>query len=633
MKLEAKLITENKIDVPAKAAEKSLENGVAAVYINGTATEGLCSEHGADILFEFENVEGMTALQRNSEYWCEPAFTNEYSEIPDETQMLIVKHTDGMFTFVLPVVSEKYKCVLYGDEKGVHAKLFTWCGGIRECNCLAFTYVKTRDPAKASSLCFMQAVKEMGRHILPREERKYPEMFEYLGWCSWDALQIRVSEDGLLEKCREFKEKNIPVRWAIIDDMWATIPKFNKETYNSREEMFALMHSSALADFEAEPKRFPKGLKHAISEMKNYLTWVGMWHPTTGYWFGIEPETALFERFKEQLCLTSDGRYIVKPNYESYTAFLNGFHEFLKDCGTDFVKIDNQSILRRFYRGMGTVGEMAKDMHRAIEDSTSKYFGNRLINCMGCASENIWNRPESPISRCSNDFQPENKEWFTHHILQCSYTCLLQGPIIYSDWDMWWSGDAQGVKNSVIRAMSGGPIYVSDEIGRSERDVLMPLVLSDGKILRCERPATPTLDCFAQDPRVSGKIFKIQNLAGKSGAVAVFNLDPNETETSGTLSPDEIPGLEGDEFAVYEHISGELFTMKKNERRELVLKNRDDFRLYTFTPICDGFAVVGLKDKFMSPLTVKSVCGKEYELYEGGVCIVYRDGRFIEEEK
>lgn len=630
MNLIAKLITASGAEAQAKVYEKQLEEGVCAVYIEGKANEALNSEHGADIAFTLDNVEGMTALERNTEYWCEPVFTKEQSGIPNETQMLVVKHNDGSFTFVLPVVSEKYRCTLYGDENGIHAKLFTWLDGIDEVNALAFTYMHTDNPGKASPLCFMQALKAMDKKVLSRQERQYPELFEYLGWCSWDGLQIRVSEEGLLEKCREFKEKNIPVRWTIIDDMWATIPKFNTEKYESRQEMFKLMHSSSIADFEAEPKRFPDGLKHCIGEMKKYMTWVGMWHPTTGYWFGIDPESELFTRFEKNLMLTEDGRYIVKPTYEDYTAFLNGFHEFLKDCGTDFIKVDNQAMVRRYYKQKGTVGEMATGIHNAIDDSAKKYFDAKLINCMGCASENIWNRPFSPISRCSNDFQPENKEWFTHHILQCSYTCLLQGPVIYSDWDMWWSGDAQAVKNSVIRAISGGPIYVSDEIGRSVREVLMPLVLSDGKILRCERPATPTLDCFAEDPRVSGKIFKIQNLAGNSGALAVFNLDPHEVETSGTISPDDIPGLDGEKFAVYEHLTGEAFTMAKGERKVLTLKNRDEFKLYTFTPIVDEFAVIGLKDKFMSPLTVKSVNGRNYELYEEGTCLVYEDGSFIE---
>lgn len=52
-----------------------------------------------------------------------------------------------------------------------------------------------------------------------------------MGWCSWDAMQIRVSEEGVLEKCREFQEKNIPVQWALLDDMWAEVHEFYGAKY------------------------------------------------------------------------------------------------------------------------------------------------------------------------------------------------------------------------------------------------------------------------------------------------------------------------------------------------------------------------------------------------------------------
>jgi DNA (cytosine-5)-methyltransferase 1 len=80
-----------------------------------------------------------------------------------------------------------------------------------------------------------------------------------------------VCEDGVLEKCREFKEKNIPVRWAILDDMWADIPKFRGAVYNNGQERHKLQQSSGIASFEACPERFPNGLRHCIDKMKEYL--------------------------------------------------------------------------------------------------------------------------------------------------------------------------------------------------------------------------------------------------------------------------------------------------------------------------------------------------------------------------
>ncbi len=80
-------------------------------------------------------------------------------------------------------------------------------------------------------------------------------------------MQIRVNRDGLVEKCREFARKNIPVRWALIDDMWADVQAFKGAVYSCRDEMISLMHGSALASFNADPDRFPGGLKAAVDEI------------------------------------------------------------------------------------------------------------------------------------------------------------------------------------------------------------------------------------------------------------------------------------------------------------------------------------------------------------------------------
>lgn len=89
-----------------------------------------------------------------------------------------------------------------------------------------------------------------------------------------------VTEDDLLAKCEEFRTKDIPVRWMIIDDMWGDVTSIDRPT----------MHSRELNDWEADPVRFPQGLKHAVGEIKSrYGVKVGIWHPITGYWYGVNP--------------------------------------------------------------------------------------------------------------------------------------------------------------------------------------------------------------------------------------------------------------------------------------------------------------------------------------------------------
>ena len=82
---------------------------------------------------------------------------------------------------------------------------------------------------------------------------------------------------------------------------------------------------------------------------------------------------------------------------------------------------------------------------------------------------------------------------------------------------MWWTDDGQAEKNALMRAVSGGPIYVSDQLQRSRPQVLRPLATDDGRILRCDRPGMPTADCVTKDPTVSGEAMKLQNMAGKQG--------------------------------------------------------------------------------------------------------------------
>ena len=599
------------------------EEDIHAVYIDAVSHRALDSEFGAGIEIELDHVKSWMADYRHSEFWCKPAFGVSLAEIPNETQGLVYEKEDGTFGVILPVVSEKYKCVLAGSttEEGkevVLAKLFSWFEGMSDCKGLAFLWAEGDNPYEMMEKCAKVGLKLLGTGYRTRKERRYPEVFEYLGWCSWDAFEIRVDEESLLAKCQEFQDKNIPVKWAIIDDMWGQVRDFYGQKYENRKEMIRLMHSSKLYSFQADPIRFPNGLKHCVEKMNDYGIKVGMWHPTTGYWRGIDPDGDIFRNYEDCLIKTETGRYVHSPEQTKAYKFYSAFHDYLRKCGTEFIKIDNQSMSRRFYKKLAPVGQVARQFHDAMEASVGQHFDNQMINCMGMANEDMWNRSVSPISRCSDDFLPENKGWFTKHIMQCSYNCMVQGQFYYCDWDMWWTDDGQAEKNSILRAISGGPIYISDTLDRSRAEVLEPLVLKDGRILRCDNPAVPTKDCLTTNPTVSGQIFKLQNTCNGSGILTVFNLDEEEKTVCGTISPADVVGISGEEFAVYEHFSKELRIMKATESFELQLENADEYKLYVIVPLKEGSGMIGRTDKFISPATYSYTKSGIAELVEEG---------------
>ena len=152
------------------------------------------------------------------------------------------------------------------------------------------------------------------------------------------------------------------MKWAIIDDMWAECDKLRDIPDDLTREtgMFKVMHSSKLRSFEADPKRFPLGLRDCIAKIHEYGLKVGMWHPTSGYWSGIDPTSPLADELRELLIETPNGRLLPKPELETAYLFYNAFHDFLKACGTDFVKIDNQGFIAENYREVLPLGKAAR---------------------------------------------------------------------------------------------------------------------------------------------------------------------------------------------------------------------------------------------------------------------------------
>lgn len=580
--------------------ERVVSGGIIRVDL-GTAKAPFALSGDAGILLRpaIADTGEFLAIQNHSDFWCRPFWGDSLSQLPARTQELILKQGEK-YLCILPLCDSVYKTLIRGCEDGVEFFLYTGCDGLTECcNQLAFVYMTGEDPLTLMQDTAALAAKALGG-LKMRKDRKVSPVFDTLGWCSWDALQFHVSHDGLLEKADEFAKKQVPVGFAIIDDMWADVPSLADipldATYG---EMVKGMHASKLLEFRGDPKRFPKGMSGAISALKSAgIPQVGIWFPTTGYWNGLDPEGSTAKELADAVVVNHKGQIIPSPKEKQAKAYFKTLCGLVSEWGGDFVKIDNQGFHKR-YRNMLPIGESSRSIQRAIDEASSEAFDGALINCMGMPSECMFNRPDSAISRCSDDFMPESREWFAKNILQCSYNGLLQGQFYVNDWDMWWTDDEQAGKNSLCRAISGGPIYVSDKIGRTCPEILQPIVLQDGRILRCDDSATPTADCLLSDPTRTGKIFKIRNRADTCGLIAVFNIDSQNHTVCGQISPAEA-GLKGGEYVWYEYFSGTCGILAENEKLDITLSDNDSFALYSFIPYNrGGVTVIGRTDLFV----------------------------------
>ena len=560
-----------------------------------------------------ETIDGVSrffATYNKSEFWVHPFF-GKLSELPEFTQAILAESGDG-YRFFTTVCDSEFVSTVKGFEDGFD--IYVWNNCLpNNVDTIALTWGQGSDPYKLPFEVNKETFSLLGKEPLMRTDKKYPQIFDYLGWCSWDAFHMDVTHDDLLKKAKEFKDKDIPVRWFILDDMWGDVPNNNIPTMQSRE----------LNSFEAAPDRFPKGLKGIVKELKNdYDLKVGLWHPATGYWHGINPNSLLAKEYKDFLYWSTKKQLIPRYEREVIEECYDRQHKFYSDCGVNFMKVDYQSHLRWYEKLAMPIGRAADNLHNAIEKANAKYFGGALINCMGMATENFWNR-KSSVCRFSGDFCPENRKWFSGHILQCAYNSIIQGSVYYGDWDMWWSDDTQGVKNSIIKSMSGGPVYVSDKLGRSKKDVIMPTVLSSGRIIRLNNPAQPSPDCLFEDARESGKAFKLFNRHNENGILAVFNIDKDENKVTANISAKDMLLREDAEYCVYDWFEKTAFKIDGQGSFNIELKDYDDFKLYLFIPIIDGRAVVGLKDKYMSVATFEKLPGGEIKPLDSGELIIY----------
>ena len=606
---------------------QSLQNGYAC-YVSATEADGFDGQAAIRLVPQIQNETQYVALA-GPRFWLSPHFGDQLSKFPEKVQGLLT--FDGTrYTYYLPLCADTFKTVIRGCEEGFEFLLFANCGGVKECNDqLSFICVEGKDPLTLMREGAKLAAELLDNGLALRGEKKMSDIFRYIGWCSWDALMFGVSHETLLQKADEFRQKGVPIGYVILDDMWADVPRLNEIKPERTSAVYRVMHESKLRSLEGDPKRFPNGVAAAVKDLKQAgIPHVGIWFPATGYWSGFDPNGKDAKLFEKDLVKAHHSTFfegmetlVVAPNEQSAATVFDTLCARIKSWGCDLVKIDNQSC-QHVYRDTAPVGVCARALHHAIDRATEKHFDGALINCMGMFSESMFNRT-STVSRCSDDFQPEKREWFAKNLLQSAYNGLLQGQFYVNDWDMWWTDDGQAAKNSLCRAISGGPVYVSDQIGRTNPEILKPLILRDGRLLLCDESATPTADCIIGRPTESGKIFKIRNRIGNNGVVAVFNIDAQNQAVSGTLSAAQTGVADGD-YVYYEYFSGDCGVLQKGECLHITLKDNDDFRLYTFVPYNKGGVTpLGRTDLFMGVGAIEAWDGKNLTVSEGGKLAFY----------
>ncbi|MCM3443497.1 Sip1-related alpha-galactosidase [Metabacillus halosaccharovorans] len=543
----------------------------------------LSGENGVIVkIKDIGEVNGLFAAYRHKDWWTRPHFNKDVTTLPPRTQSLLWNDLQDYY-YLLPVVGPVFKTDIEGAEHGLQLLVSSFDGGRTKCKTPVFVLGKGENPFKLAKLTTNRLL-EISGNTRPIENKQYPERLDYLGWCSWDAFYQQVNEKGILSKAEEFKQKQLPVKWMMIDDGWSQ------------------MKEERLEGFEPDKEKFPNGFKPLTDKLRDdySVDSVGVWHTLAGYWGGVHLDSSLANDMAPYLFKTTSDKLIPYPEKGKGFAFWDAWHSYLQQQGIDFVKVDGQSAINNFLMGQMSIGEASVETHKALEASVGIHFNHCVINCMGMGPENIWNRPISSVARSSDDFVPEDENGFAEHALQNVYNSFYQGEIYWGDWDMFWTVHKDANRHALLRAISGGPIYTSDRVDETDASVLWPLILNDGRILRCDQPGRPTIDTLMINPVEEQKPLKVWNTSNGIGLLGVYNL--SQHAVNGTVSPANIEGFGAKEYFVYDYFNQKINVLDYDETIEFT-QEKDDYSFYLIIPKDHVIKPLGLLEKYIAPAT------------------------------
>lgn len=570
------------------------------------------------------------AAYRKEPFWIQPRVGTTLADFPVETQFCLFELASGDVALAAALMDGPLRASLRAEGEELVIVLDSGDPESRAQRALSL-YVAVHEDVFALTRHGARVVSErLGAGKL-RRDKPAPDFADDFGWCTWDAFYQDVSHEKVREGLASFRAGGVEPRFMILDDGWQQI-----RTAPTGERR--------LSGFGADPVKFPAGLRGTVELAKGEFgvrTFL-VWHAVHGYWGGVDGGELADYGVREKLRWYSPeilshapafnveywGPVVGTPAPSGLARLYDDYHASLSQAGVDGVKVDNQASVEGVTHGDGGRVRVMQATVEALEASTQKHFGGRLINCMSCSSERIYLAKESTLLRSSVDFWPALPASHGLHVYTNAVFGLFFGEFVLPDWDMFQSGHPAGPFHAVARAVSGGPVYVSDKPEGHDFELLRSLVLSDGRVLRARGVAVPTRDCVFGDPLTEAMLYKVWNENAYNHVLGVFNAryrEPAE-KLEGSVSAGDVPGLPAGDYALYFGRAKRLVRVTRDARVTLSLATLEA-EVVTVAAIERGVAALGLADKLNGGAAILRqgfVAGAyELELCEGGELVLF----------
>lgn len=511
---------------------------------------------------------------------------------------LMLKKTTGNYLVLLPVVSNRIGNTFSIQNDSLYLTVATYGTRTEHTSAPLLAYAESDNPYEATKLAWEIAMQTEGvkGNIDWRSNKTYPEPFKYLGWCSWEHYRQDINEEIILRSIADIKSSTLPFRWLMVDDGYLDADK------------------GKLLSFGVDKNKFPNGWDTITSQKNDKLKWMGIWRNFNGYMGGVSANHTM-DNLKEHIVKVQHNgneRYMPRISPESSNAFYHEMTSLTKEAGFDFLKVDFQSNNFRYNTGSVNAILGVHYNNMALEENC-KSQGLPLLNCIAQQNFNVFNHKYSALIRGSVDYKTTTDR-LDVTLVQNFTNAFWLGHTHWLDQDMFYANYKTAKLMAVARAVSGGPVYLSDETKNIDHTYLNPLTFADGHILGTLAPGVPLPESMMQDPYFDNKAFRvIAPLENNAAIIMAVNLNQDEkkvktfiniedyTFAGGMIQPYtglwDIP-KEG--ILLYNQYTKEASVL--NDKYAFELESRKE-GLFQLSPIKQGWAIIGNPDKYLPAST------------------------------
>jgi raffinose synthase len=599
----------------------SPETLVATLDYDGGPLE---PSEGISVSFTPENFAAGLAYNRQKLHWTMPELTSTWRNLSSSNELLLWKRTgDTGFQMMAPLGGDGMVAELGMKDSQLRVALSSKMPGHSPKRIPLFTFATGKDPYDLMRGGYETGFATAGYYGKLRWQKGYPEVLRSLGVLSWNIWYQHVSAQRILRTAQMLRAHKVPVGFFLIDDGWHSIVRkpvigVDGGTTNTP--------TGLLSGFDADVRKFPGGLTRVVRSLKEDCGFehVGLWHALEGHWQGVDPDSEIGR--SHALASGPKGLFIPDPRDGKGESFYADWYRKLNKMGVDLLKIDNQANLAPYVEGgIPAFTAAAGEQRNVQEAAASQSFGGsdphgsyvNVLNSMSLSLENLYNYGRSNSVRTSDDYLPRNSRDAKEHVFANAYNSVWASNFAFPDYDIFQSHDPHAEYHAIARAMSGGPVTVSDKLGKENVALLRRMATPRGRLFMLDDVGRLPADLLMRDPSTEPIPMKLGGTITRPGLsatmVAAFNVNKSSKSLEGTLRPSDGPGLvnpsrhQATRYLVYQRSTKSVLSLDATCPALPFHLSEFGTELFTVVKPDRGVAVFGLTDKYLGPAAVKSV--------------------------